>query len=75
MDQQVEQACVALDDFSLVVDSALIGIPETFLRQIGWTAPALTREDFSGVPSRLAKRIRETGLSFEEGGASMQRIG
>lgn len=65
MDQQAEKACVALDEFSLAVNSALSGVSATFLQQIGWMAPALTSADFSAVPSRLAKRIREADLSFQ----------
>ncbi|MCW0435151.1 hypothetical protein [Xanthomonas sacchari] len=65
MDPQIEEACVALEKFALAVEAALSSISSTLLQQVGWMAPALTRNEIVAVPRRLARRIRDANLVFD----------
>lgn len=65
MDQQVEAACKALDEFASAVKTSFSGWTNLLQQQIGWMGPALTPSELVAIPSRLARRMREADLSFE----------
>ncbi len=66
MDQQVEAACTALDEFTSAVERTFNGVTNPLQQQIGWMAPALTPQEIAAVPARLAQRIRDADLAFDE---------
>lgn len=65
MDQQVQAACKALDEFASAVKTSFGGWSNLLQQQIGWMGPALTPSELVAIPSRLAQRIREADLSFD----------
>lgn len=65
MDEQVEAACISLDEFASAVGRSFSGVTNPLQLQIGWMAPALTPQEIAAVPARLAQRIRDADLSFD----------
>jgi len=66
MDASVEKVCVALEAFSAALLAGWAG-DQTFQEAWGWNCPAVTRQEFAGVPKQLAARIRAASPNdFEE---------
>ena len=72
MDEQVEAACSALDEFTSAVERTFSGVTNPLQQQIGWMAPALTPQEVAAVPARLAQRIRDADLTFDSGDGDEQ---
>lgn len=66
MDEQVEVACNALEEFAAAVDNALASVSATLLQHVGWMGPALTRDEVAAVPRRLAKRLKDANFVVDD---------
>lgn len=67
MDEKVEAACDALEQFAGNVQTQFASFASNTLnQQIGWVAPALNQWEVAEIPLRLARRLREAEVSFDE---------
>lgn len=66
MDEHVEVACNALEEFAVAVDNALASVSATLLQHVGWMGPALTRDEVAAVPRRLAKRLKDANFVVDD---------
>lgn len=74
MDTKAEAACVALEKFADGIQPHFSGFANNTINQnIGWVAPALNAWELAEIPRRLARRIREADLSFDQDVESEER--